>query len=80
MTALALELTSSVVAAHPLADVLETMAERGTSVTLNWGEDNNLWEVCWITNGKRHVGFGKTPESGVMDCIRSYQVFIKREA
>lgn len=80
MTILALELTGDSVIAHPLVDVLETMAERGTSVTLNWGEDNNLWEVCWITNGKRHVGFGRTPVLGVLDCIRSYSVFLRRES
>jgi hypothetical protein len=60
-----------------LADTLATMTERGTSVTLNWGEDNNLWEICWITNGKRYVGFGRSPELGVIDCIRSWKVFLR---
>jgi hypothetical protein len=36
---------------------LEFMREHGTSVLLNWGEDDNLWEASWITDGERHTAF-----------------------
>ena len=31
------------------------MRELGSSVLLNWGEDDNLWECSWITGGKRYT-------------------------
>jgi hypothetical protein len=40
--------------------VVEFMREHGQSVDLNWGEDNDLWEVSWITGGKRYTGFSKS--------------------
>ena len=33
------------------------MAEKGSSVLLNWGEDDGLWECSWITGGKRFTGY-----------------------
>jgi hypothetical protein len=32
------------------------MRHHGSSVLLNWGEDNGIWECSWITSGVRHVG------------------------
>ena len=39
-----------------LEPVLEWMRDNGSSVLLNWGEDNDLWECSWITGGKRFTG------------------------
>ncbi|HYF40716.1 MAG TPA: hypothetical protein VD930_13560 [Gemmatimonadales bacterium] len=44
-------------AEQSLASILDYMKQHGSSVTLNWGEDNNLWECSWITGGKRYTGF-----------------------
>ncbi|MDE2100073.1 MAG: hypothetical protein KGL39_22655 [Patescibacteria group bacterium] len=35
--------------------LLAVMAARGQSVSLNWGEDDGLWECSWITGGQRHT-------------------------
>jgi hypothetical protein len=32
------------------------MAESGSSVILNWGEDSNTWECSWISGGVRFTG------------------------
>lgn len=40
--------------------VVERMREIASSVLLNWAEDNNLWEVSWITGGKRYSSWDKS--------------------
>jgi hypothetical protein len=38
-------------------ELLEWMKDNGSSLILNWGEDPHpLWEVSWITHGKRFTG------------------------
>ena len=34
---------------------LTWMKDNGSSILLNWGEDDNLWECSWITGGKRYT-------------------------
>lgn len=68
-----IELTSASVNKYPLPDVLRAMSDRGTSVLLNWGEDNNLWECSWITGGKRYTGFSRFPQVAVWDCIKNWE-------
>ncbi|HEY8691119.1 MAG TPA: hypothetical protein VIR57_00110 [Chloroflexota bacterium] len=46
-------------------DKLYDMQHEGSSVTLNWGEDNGLWECSWITGGKRFTGFSSDPEDAL---------------
>ncbi|MGA9772337.1 MAG: hypothetical protein WBV94_25110 [Blastocatellia bacterium] len=41
------------------SNALNFMRETGSSVQLNWGEDNNLWELSWITGGKRITALSK---------------------
>jgi hypothetical protein len=36
-----------------LEDLLKEMTDHGSSLILNWGEDNGCWEVSWITGGER---------------------------
>lgn len=38
---------------------IEYMREHGSSLIMNWGEDTAVWEVSWITSGKRFTGFSK---------------------
>jgi hypothetical protein len=44
-----------------LEALLAEMAERGSSVTLNWGEDNGMWECSFITGGERYTTFSRHP-------------------
>lgn len=52
-----------------LYEVLTSMADHGSSVILNWGEDNNLWECSWIVRGKRYTGFSKSPLVAVEEAV-----------
>jgi hypothetical protein len=48
--------------------LIEWMKARGSSLTLNWGEDNNLWEVSWISSGNRLCGFHTDLKLAVCIC------------
>ena len=52
--------------AERIVHLLLNMKEHGQSVTLNWGEDNGLWECSWITSGKRYSGFSDNMLSAVL--------------
>lgn len=53
-------------------DILAWMTQNGQSLTLNWGEDNELWECCWIPDGgKRYTSFGTTARRGSRECIKA---------
>ncbi len=39
--------------------LLAYMTKHGSSVVLNWGEDTEVWECSWITDGRRYSGFRK---------------------
>jgi hypothetical protein len=45
--------------------LLHAMKAAGSSVLLNWGEDNGLWECSWITSGRRHVGISEFMDMAV---------------
>lgn len=40
---------------------LARMQERGSSVVLTWGEDDDLWECSWITSGRRFTAHSRYP-------------------
>jgi hypothetical protein len=44
-----------------LYDLLIHMREHGSSVILNWGEDNDLWEASFISGGIRYTAFSISP-------------------
>ena len=67
-----MKLTEEIVKQNTLTDVLFEMSRQGSSVLLNWGEDNNLWECSWITGGKRYTGFSQFPDLAVLDCINCW--------
>lgn len=52
-----------------LGDTLMAMAKHGSSVLLNWGEDDNLWECSWISSGIRFTGYGLVPEIALSECL-----------
>lgn len=48
---------------------LTWMQELGSSVLLNWGEDDNLWECSWITLGKRFTGNSENMTAAIVACL-----------
>ena len=57
-----------------LTDALRKMATMGQSVTLNWGEDIDLWECSWISGGKRFTGFSTDPVKAVLQVLEQAEV------
>jgi hypothetical protein len=54
-----------------LAIIVAFMQAHGSSVILNWGEDNELWECSWITDGVRYTGFSNQDAlSAARDCLK----------
>ncbi len=49
--------------------ILSYMQRRGSSVILNWGEDDEQWECSWITDGKRYTAFSGSPTQAARDCL-----------
>lgn len=41
-----------------LAYEIEDLKSQGSSLIMNWGEDNGCWEVSWITGGVRFTAVG----------------------
>ena len=50
-----------------LVELLQHLQERGSSVTLNWGEDTDLWECSFISGGVRYTAHSLHPEQAVRD-------------
>ena len=48
---------------------LNCLKEAGQCVTLNWGEDTQFWDACWITGGRRFRGVGRTPRHALMELL-----------
>ena len=48
---------------------LTWMKDKGSSVLLNWGEDDNLWECSWITGGKRYTCATKNMTSAIVGSL-----------
>jgi len=49
--------------------MLEWMAIHGSSVLLNWGEDDNQWECSWITSGTRFTAIRSEIPGAVKDVL-----------
>ena len=52
-------------------DLLGWMAAHGSSVILNWGEDNNQWECSWITGGNRFTAVRARIVDSIKDVLGS---------
>jgi hypothetical protein len=61
-----------------LQDQLEWMKQRGSSVSLNWGEDNNLWEASWITGGERFTGESTDPLNALAGAVKKAQESLQK--
>ena len=61
-----------------LEAILDWMSQKGQSVELNWGEDNNSWECSWITGGIRYSGFDRSIRSAITAAqVRCFDAAIK---
>jgi hypothetical protein len=47
--------------------MLEFMRERGSSISLNWGEGTDCWECAWITGGNRYFGVNSSLFEAVLE-------------
>lgn len=54
----------------PMSSLLMEMTRLGSSVLLNWGEDDKLWECSWITGGVRYTAFDMIVENAVRQCAK----------
>ena len=45
--------------------MLGFMADKGSSVVLDYGEDTGQWEASWITGGNRYVGVNRDVEDAL---------------
>lgn len=52
-----------------LQEVLEWMADGGSSVLVNFGEDTGAWECSWITGGIRFTGVHGLIRNAVLESI-----------
>ncbi len=52
-----------------LSENLLHMQKHGQSVTLNWGEDTQLWECSWITGGDRYTAFSSYATTAAQSAI-----------
>lgn len=48
-----------------LSSALSLMQAHGSSVVLNYGEDNDAWECSWIVEGRRITDFGRNADVAV---------------
>ncbi len=53
--------------------LLRYMQQHGQRVTLNWGEDDGLWECSWITGGERFTGWAKQPDEAAVRAATQVQ-------
>lgn len=44
-----------------VGEALEFMCERGSCVELSYDEESAVWEVMWITDGRRFVAHDASP-------------------
>ena len=54
-----------------LEEPVEFMINHGSSLQLNWGEDNGCWEVSWITGGERFCGVSRDLREAMVVAIKA---------
>lgn len=60
-------------------EIAAWMRENGSSVVINWGEDDDAWEVSWITGGKRYSAFHSKLEVALCSCLVGADKAIREE-
>lgn len=52
-----------------LKDKIVWLKQHGSSLTMNWGEDTDTWDVEWISGGERRSVSAPTLEYALDDLI-----------
>jgi hypothetical protein len=52
-----------------VGEALELMCDRGSCVELSYDEERAVWEVMWVTSGKRFVAHDKSPLKAATDVL-----------
>jgi hypothetical protein len=52
-----------------LIQVLGYMQRYGSSIILNWGEDDDTWECSWVTSGKRFTSKRRNLIVAIEECV-----------
>lgn len=55
---------------YDLEVLLGFMRQHGSSVLLNWGEDNDQWECSWIVSGERFTAHAGTSFEAARKVVR----------
>ena len=58
-----------------VGEALELMCNRGSCVELSWDEEARVWEVMWVTSGKRFVAHNASPLRAATDVMNQAAVF-----
>lgn len=52
-----------------VGEALELMCDRGSCVELSYDEETRVWEVMWVTGGKRFVAHDASPLKAATDVL-----------
>ena len=61
-----------------LKEEIAAMQFNGSSIVLNWGDDNNLWEVSWITGGERFCGFSTDLLTAIKEAVSKAELRFRK--
>lgn len=51
--------------------LIEWMAKRSQSFTLNYGEDTNMWECSWIVGGQRYTAVSYGMKKATWEALKA---------
>jgi len=52
-----------------LEELIGRMQQLGSSLTMNWAEDDHLWCIDWITGGVRYSGTSLDLTDALLDAV-----------
>mgnify|MGYP001605567963 CR=1 FL=1 len=52
-----------------VGEALELMCDQGSCVELSYDEETRMWEVMWVTSGRRFVAHDASPLKAATDVI-----------
>lgn len=61
-----------------VGEALELMCERGSCVELSHDEESAVWEVMWVTSGKRFVAHDAIPLKAATDVLTRAAVYAEQ--
>lgn len=61
-----------------VGEALELMCDRGSCVELSWDEEARVWEVMWMTSGKRFAAYDASPLRAATDVINQAAAYAEQ--